>query len=196
MQHVRATKIGINNQSWGVSTWGSWVENLGIFPWLSQILAGQTETAPTTVAGVIVCFPSWDAWDEDRTVIFFGSVDTNCCWSSQCPAGLPLLLSCRGSLPPDPEGPDQKFRSETSKQTGRWVRDASRCWRDFGTKTTLQFLPFYIDEKNIGWQISLLNDEALLGQSLCSFICFFLQDRWKTVLTPTHTHNEQLQQSN
>ena len=63
------------------------------------------------------------------------------------PAGLPLLLSCRGSLPPDPEGPDQKFRSETSKQTGRWVRDASRCWRDFGTKTTLQFLPFYIDEK-------------------------------------------------
>ena len=81
MQHVRATKIGINNQSWGVSTWGSWVENLGIFPWLSQVLAGQTETAPTTVAGVIVCFPSWDAWDEDRTVIFFGSVDTNCCWS-------------------------------------------------------------------------------------------------------------------
>ena len=190
MQHVRATKIGINNQSWGVSTWGSWVENLGIFPWLSQILAGQTETAPTTVAGVIVCFPSWDAWDEDRTVIFFGSVDTNCCKSpSQCPAGLPLLLSCRGSLPPDPEGPDQKFRSETSKQTGRWVRDASRCWRDFGTKTTLQFLPFYIDEKNIGRRISLLNDEALLRQCLfCVHSCFFFTRSMENgPHPPTHT---------
>ncbi|CAL1149286.1 unnamed protein product, partial [Cladocopium goreaui] len=48
------------------------------------------------------------------------ALDTKVCqtWTSRLP-GLPLLLSCRGSLPPDPEGPDQKFRSETSKQTGR-----------------------------------------------------------------------------
>lgn len=189
MQHVRATKIGINNHSWGVSTWGSWIENLGIFPWLSQILAGQIETAPTTVAGVIVCFPSWDAWDEDRTVTFFGSVDTNCCWSpSQCPAGLPLLLSCRGSLPPDPEGPDQKFRSETSKQTGRWVRDASRCWRDFGTKTTFQFLSFYIMKKHrmtnffVDWWSTARAVFVFIHLRLC-----LLQDRWKTAPTPTHT---------
>jgi hypothetical protein len=56
-------------------------------------------------------------------------------------------------------------------------------------------LPFYIDEKNIGWQISLLNDEALLGQSLCSFICFFYKIDGKRS-SPPHTHNEQLQQSN
>jgi hypothetical protein len=48
-------------------------------------------------------------------------------------------------------------------------------------------LPFYIDEKNIGWQISLLNDEALLGQSLCSFICFFYKIDGKRS-SPPHTH--------
>eukprot|EP00435_Cladocopium_sp_Y103_P052259 s686_g16.t1 len=48
------------------------------------------------------------------------ALDTKVCqtWTSRLP-GLPLLLSCRGSLPPEPEGPDQKLRSETSKQTSR-----------------------------------------------------------------------------